>query len=452
MQSRSETLPAKFVFYDDLDTVRFAEGTPAQEKPVRRVTALGTLMTGLLIGDVAPILSRAQSCDCEPLLDLISPAVERADRDDRLAFLRLARQGSIAASLPENAPSADAPDGARYTVMNGFRTWVADPKFVFSGWPELNGNPELRQEVLGSLSQRGGRLSSSVPDQVAARIEGLRELDDAFRAAPSGIRVVRTPTESLSHRIGVAIRDVAEGDAVRALAADIANRAPGEKMSLAGRSGWYLMIDLESREHPDQVVALEALRDIVDFSYNAMVGESLTQDGVSLSIGNAVAADAAAGEFTPGQSPGERWAELAPDSGRGEWLHWSDVPGLLTELHGLTSPESRLRELRTRRAEWFAEYDAGRSWGIHARIALPASVGGISATFASSVLTGVPLEQAVAASALAGVLTIVAGTPAVKAFNERREAKLRSSLLTTDDRGAVRTGAAAWLDHLRRTR
>ena len=89
-----QTLPEKFVFYDDLDTVRFDDDVPAKEKLVRRVTALGTVMTGLLIGGVAPVLSRAQSCDCEPLLALTTPAEDRAQRADRLAFLRLVRHGS----------------------------------------------------------------------------------------------------------------------------------------------------------------------------------------------------------------------------------------------------------------------------------------------------------------------------------------------------------------------
>ena len=280
------TLPPKYVYYDDLDTVRFADSVPAREKPARSVTALGTVMTGLLIGDVAPVLSRAQSCDCEPLLALTTPVAERAAQDDRLAFLKLVRRGYIEVTLPEGAPAADAPDGKRYTVLNGFRSWVADRGFVFSGWPELNGNPDLRQEILGSLASPDGRPSADLPDHVAARIDGLRELDGALNQSPAGIRVVRTAAQPLSGRIAAA--------------------------------------------------------------------------------------------------------------------------------------------------------------------ALPAAIGGLGVSFASSLLTGAGVEQAAAASALAGVITIVAGTPAVRAFSERREARLKNRRTTTDYRGAVRTGAAAWLDRLKR--
>jgi hypothetical protein len=447
------TLPLQHVFYDDLDTVRFADSVPAEEKPARSVTALATVMTGLLIGEVAPVLSRAQVSDCEPLLALTAPAGDRAQRDDRLAFLKLVRRGYIEVTLPEGGPSADAPDGQRYTVLNGFRSWVADPGFVFSGWPELNGNPELRQEILGALARPDGRLDVGLPDHLAARIEGLRDLDHALSRSPAGIRVVRTAARPLSGRVAAAAREVADGgDAVRAVVAVITERAQRETVNLDSRSGWYLMIDRESAERPDHGVALDTLRDIVDFSYNAMVGESLTGSGVSLSIGDAVAAAAAAAEFTPGRPPGERWADLMPAAGRGEWLRWADIPDLLTDLEGLASAESRLRELRVRQAEWIGEYDADHSWGINARIALPAAVGGLGVSFASSVLTGTPVEQAAAASALAGVVTIAAATPAVRAFTQRREARLKNRRMSTDDRGAVRTGAAAWLDRLKRPR
>jgi hypothetical protein len=265
--------------------------------------------------------------------------------------------------------------------------------------------------------------------------------------------MVRTAARPLSGRVAAAVREVADGgNDVRAVAAVIAERAQRETVSLDSRSGWYLLLERESAERPDQAAALDILRDIVDFSYNATVGESLTGSGVSLSIGDAAAADAAAAEFTPGQAPGERWADLMPASGRGEWLRWSEIPDLLTDLEGLASAESRLRELRVRQAEWIGEYDADHSWGINARIALPAAVGGLGVSFASSVLTGAPVEQAAAASALAGVVTIAAGMPAVRAFTERREARLKNRRMSTDDRGAVRTGAAAWLDRLKRPR
>lgn len=462
----AEPLPEKRIFYDDLDTVRFVEGAVDMARQARGVTSLGSVMTGLLIGGMAPIFSQVQIFDCKPLLALATPAEEdRAQRADRLAFLKLARRGHLAVGLLEGNGQTDGLEGAPYTLMNAFRAYVANPGFLFSGWPELNDVPELRREVLASLSRPDGRLSANLPDPVAARIEGLRDLDDALRGSASAIRVVRRPAQSLSGRVEAAIRDVGTvsdaddgrdgggrdaGDAIRRIAAAVAARAERDGVSLESRSGWYLVIDLESIDRPGEKEGLRALREIVDFSYNAMVGESLTKDGVSLTMRAKIAAEAAAGEFTPGQAPGERWADLTPDLGRGEWLRWSIIPDLLTELEGLTSPESRLRELRTHRAEWIADFDQGHSWGISARVALPSAVVGMGSTFASSMLGGTGVEQALATSALAGVLTIVAATPGVRAFNERREARLRKSLTTRDDRAAVRTNAAAWLNRLRR--
>lgn len=461
----ADPLPEKRIFYDDLDTVRFGDSAADMARLAGGVTSLGSVMTGLLIGGVAPIFSQAQIFDCKPLLALATPAEEDpAQRADRLAFLKLARRGHLAVGLLEGDGQTGRLEGAP-SLMNAFQASVANPGFLFSGWPELDRVPELRREVLESLSRPDGRLSPNLPDPVAARIEGLRDLDDALRGSASAFRLVRRPAQSLSGRVEAAIRDVGvgrdeddggggdgrvTGEAIRRIAATVAARAKQDGVSLESRSGWYLVIDLESIERPGEKEELQALREIVDFSYNAMVGESLTNDGVSLTMRAKIAAEAAAGEFTPGQAPGERWADLVPDLGRGEWLRWSIIPDLMTEFEGLVSPESRLRELRTHKAEWIADFDKGHSWGISVRVALPSAVVGVTSTFASSVLGGTGVEQALATSALAGALTLVAATPGVRAFNEWREARLKKSLTARDDRAAVRTSAAAWLNWLRR--
>src|SRR6202040_3810136 len=110
-----------------------------------------------------------QSFDNQLILTLISAEGERADRDDRLGFLRLVSTGFIQIGLMENGPAADPPDGERYTLMNMFRTSLANRSFLLSGWPELNDNPGLRSEVLDCLNRTlGERMSPGVPPNIAA--------------------------------------------------------------------------------------------------------------------------------------------------------------------------------------------------------------------------------------------------------------------------------------------
>jgi hypothetical protein len=376
----------------------------------------------------------------------------RADREDRLAFLRLARAGFVRVGLMENGPAADAPGGERYTLMNMFRTSLADPKFVLSGWPELNENRDLRREVLACLNHAGAwRMSDEVPAKVAARIEALRDFDRNLRASPQGIRIVRQAEKPLGVRVTSMLQIVdANGDAVRQAAKRVTERARRDNTSLNSRSNWYRLIELESKySDAVQYSALMALRDIVDINYNAMVNESLNDEGMSLSAEYAEAADTAAHEFTPGQFPGKRWADLSHAEGTGNWLRWAEMPQLLAELEVL-SPDARLRELETRHAEWITSYEARRSWGVSIRTALPAAAGTVVTSFATSVMTGAMPGQAAGAAALTGAATLVAGTPTIRAWKERNSARLENRSISNDERHAIRTGAAGWLERIRR--
>ena len=443
----------KAVFYDDLDTVRFSNNVRDKERKARDLAAMGDVMVGMLVGRIAAILSQAQSCDNQLLLTLISPEGSRADRDDMRAFLRLARNGFVRVGLMENGPAADPADGERYTLMNIFRTSLANPTFLLSGWPELNSDLDLRNEVLGCLNRAPhSRMSAEVPAGIAARVEGLRELDRSLRQSPQGIRIVRQADEPLKTRINKMLRIMGtDGDAVRHAAAEVFEHAMRGKMSLNSRSSWYLLIERISQDaDPAQDSALQVLRDVVDLNYNAMVSESLDDDGMSLSAGHEGAADTAADEFTPGWSPGKRCADLSPTQNKGNWLRWSDIPELLTDLEVL-SPGGRLAELRARQSEWVAGYETKHSWHLSAKIALPGAVGTAVTGFGTSLITSATPGQAAGVAALTGVATLVAATPGVRALRGRNTAREEERLRSRDERSAIRTGAAGWLDRMRRS-
>ena len=244
----SEFQPLKYVFYDDLDTVRF-NNVDDEERKARAVTTTGNMMAGMLIGRTGTIFSQNQSYDNQLILTLISAEGERAARDDRLGFLKLVSTGLIQVGLLENGPAADPPDGERYTLMNMFRTSLTNRSFLLSGWPELNDNPDLRSEVLDCLNRTlGERLSSAVPGNVAARIEGLREFDRILRTFPHGIRIVSQAEEPLEARVRNMLQAVEpDGDAVRHAAAKVITQATRDSVNLQSRSNWYRLIDLNSQ-------------------------------------------------------------------------------------------------------------------------------------------------------------------------------------------------------------
>jgi hypothetical protein len=447
-----ENRPVRTVFYDDLDTVRFSNDVIGKARKARDLTAMGNVMMGMVAGRIAAMLSQAQSYDNQLLLTLTSPEGSRADRDDMRAFLQLARTGFVQVTLMENGPAADPPDGERYTLMNMFRTSLTNPKFVLSGWPELNSNLDLRNEIRSCLDRAPyGRISDEIPAGIAARIEGLREFDWSLRRSPQGIRIVHQADKPLGYRINNMLRIMSSGDAARHAAGEVFKQAIPEKMNLNSRSSWYILIDRVSRDSDStQDSAFRVLRDIVDLSYNAMISESLSNDGMSLSAGHEEAADTAARQFTPGQTPGKRWADLSPAQGsKGNWLRWSDIPDLLADLEML-SPNGRLTELRARQSEWSAGYETRHAWGVSIRIALPDAMGAAISGLATSLITSATPGQAAGVAVLTGTATIVARTPAVRALKERNITGVEERLISRDERRAIRTGAAGWLERIRR--
>jgi hypothetical protein len=435
-----ELRPSNAVYYDDLDTVRFGGDVSDEVRKARDVTAMGTVMLSIIAANVPPILSRAQSYDNQLLLTLVSP---EGDSADRLAFLALARTGFIQVGLMRNGAQA-ALGSDPYTLTSAFRIALLDDDFLLSGWPELDRQPDLRREIARCIDERGGYLTDAVPTAVSARLEGLREFDRNLAQSPNGIaQVDHAGGEKLGERVGGLLAGISDA-VVHDATSGILGRGGRGGMNMDSRSAWYRLIERQSAGRPAaELAALDVVRDLVDVAYNGMVGESLGRGGMSLSTG-AEAAIAAAGELTPGISPGRRWADLSPAPGRGDWMRWRDVPDLLASLQVLAGPDQRVEELKRRQSQWIAEYETTHSWGISVRIALPLAVGNAVTGLAGALITSATPGHAAGTAALTGVATLVAGTPAVRAMRVRQEARLRQRLITRDDRSAIRTGAAGW--------
>lgn len=442
--------PVRFVFYDDLDTVRFGRSVPEKLASLHGLGAMGSVMLGLVVDDVAPILSQAQAHDNGPLLQLIAADGDRASRDDRLAFLQLIRAGLIKVGIVERGLDDSPPDGERYTLLNVFRTSLRNPAFVLSGWPELN-DPPLRAEVLSCLDRDQRQLSSLTDPHLEARIDGLLELDRNLRQTPGAVkRVVAPPGDPLDARVMNVVGALGSAqESVRTAASVISEHARRDTTNLRSRSNWYRLIEEHQQDAGTAFApAFAALRDIVDSSYNMQVSESLNDDGMSLSLTNGIIASSLAERLTPGRAPGRTLVDERPAAEQGT-LRWSDIPALLDELQVL-SPEARVRELEKRRIETVAVYKTEHGCVSSIRLAVPWTAVSTAVTMAGGLVTGAPPDRAAIAAALTGVVTLVSGTPIARAFTRRSRAREEERVKHSEqERNAIRVGAAGWLDRIR---
>jgi hypothetical protein len=448
----AQVAPTVTAFYGGLDTVRFADDIASETRKARAMTVTGELMMDMIVGKIAPFLSQAQSYDNRLILDLITPHDDPKHSNDRLAILHLARAGFIHVAMMDRAPANPRAGSDRYTLINLLRASLANPEFVLSGWPELNDNLDLRGEVLDCLDHApDGRMSSAVPPNIAARVEGLREFDWNLRQSPSGIGIVQPPGgDPLGIRIQASLYARPQGEAIRNAGIALFAEAGRRSMNLNSRSGWYRLLFMAAQAGDTETETLSSLREIVDLDYNWMVGQSLKPGGMSLASGDQSAADAAADRMSLGQPLGREWADLMPASDKGDWLHWADLPQILSEIDVLDSHQQRIAELKRRRENWLAEYAMENSWGLALRIALPTAVA--SALIPSvpiSLLTSATATQAAISASLTGITTLIAGTPAVRAAQRWNTGRALQRLTSHDERSVIRTGAAGWLDRIR---
>jgi hypothetical protein len=452
-------VPESFVYYDDLDTARFA--SPAQpdrfawtaaDAREQALIAMGNVMLGFIVGNTGLILSRSQAHDNSLLLELLNPEGDRASRDDRLAFLNLITKGFVRVGILDSGLDDSPPDGERHSVLNVFRTYLRNHDIVFSGWPELTDEPQLRTDIVDCLDSdpSGGGLSGLLTADLAdlaARIEGLLEFDRVLRRTRGAIKPVASSSGApLGARIMQTLSSLPDDRrSVQDLASIAIEHARKDDINLNYRSNWYRLIDEHGKRDKSKLSpAAITLKEVVDSNWNAEVSSSFNA-GQLLSAKDRGVAVGLADRYTPGLAPGWEWAELLPDR-QHRWLRLSDVPDLLATLQVL-SPAGRLRELEDRRTEWIAQYDAQHRWGSSVRIALPFAALSTSIALAEGAAAAETVQRAALAAGISGAATLVAGTPVAKMLTSRNLAREEGRLIAS--RSTVRAGAAGWLERLR---
>jgi len=436
------------IFYEDLDTVRFAPEVPAPERRAQTVAAIGSMMLGLLVGNTAALLSQTQAFDSQPLLGLLAGQSTDAGSKDRLAFLRLARSGWIRVGVvPAKRLRDDPPDGRRRTLLNAFRTALGNPGFRLSAWPEL-ADQDLRARLLEGLDRAPDDLDTEVGPALAARAEGLLELDRSLRRGQrngkrSIIRVGTPAGDALDARVHADLQSAGDGSELAAVRRWLSGPTAWDTVN--SRSAWYSVAD--TCPVPDGPAAL---RQLVDGHYNAIVGESLGAPGLSLTCADDDAALLLARHYGLKAQLGSRMVDLLPTPGL-DWLRWSHIPGLLDELQDV-SPSRRLTDLHSRQLDWLKGQPApDPGLGLSLQLALPASMLTTAASMGESVVGGSPPAHAAAQAAVTGIVALLAATPLARRAGRRLRSRAERRQAGQRHRGeqwenAIRTGAAAWPD------
>ncbi len=273
-------------YYSLLDSVRFSGETPVATRETRRLSALATVTTDLIVQRKRVVLSQSQVFDGSLLL-----SVGEAARHDK-AFVpefrslrQLIKDNWVQTRILDTAALRKQHSEAEtFTVQNAFASAIASG-FRFSAWPELNGNPELAREVLSCLD--GGR-DDSLPVALRERLDVLREIDEAFRRSSASERAVPAPGAPLGRRIvdHISSTQVSKSTAVvyegtTALWQALRDRDRGAyERSINMRSAWYDLLDQysESAEVSPHHGGVATLRSIVDHHYNSIVARSLGAD------------------------------------------------------------------------------------------------------------------------------------------------------------------------------
>lgn len=106
-------------YYSTLDSMRFNfsrhDRTDIQRN---QISAAGTVMLGLLIGDTKPVLTQAQAIDNAYVLELLA-----AEDSSSSGFLDLVEERTIQVRFHDRPPLIDGPH--RLTLVNAFASALA---------------------------------------------------------------------------------------------------------------------------------------------------------------------------------------------------------------------------------------------------------------------------------------------------------------------------------------
>jgi hypothetical protein len=435
---------------------------------LNEVNAAGTLMLGLLVGGTRPILTQSQAFDNRYLLDVL----ERQDGDSR-GFLSLVRAGALQVRFHDSPLLLPAEN--RFTLVNAFSSaLVRKGDFVLSGWPELDHDHPLREELarlLSGLRPTSGfpegpeeRVLSDVDDiagsSVARRVKGLLLFSRAIAAAGPPALTVAQAAGVYRASIIEMLRalDSRRTDAAETIewlmrhTPEFGGRSSDlEPPSLDTRSSWIQLIDLYRNSHPESAPVLDAIQDQINFANHRHIARSLMSTGGEVDVDNPVDAGPVAATLGGDNIPVNRLIALSKDEARMQWMTWAGLPALWEEVQDNTvGPADRLEYLIRRHKERiFADRLAGTELTqISVAVSLPITSAAITAGTIDNYLSDtVPGIAGAATGAVVGTLLLLAGSRrALRGAGIVQDHLRRKS----DEKweASVSTGTASWQDEI----
>jgi hypothetical protein len=437
-------------YYSTLDSVRFTDDLTASTIGQNVVSAAGTVMLGLLVGDTRPVLTQSQAFDSAYLLNVVA-----AGNDATGGFLELVRDGTIQVRFHEPA-LRDAEE--RYTVLNAFASALEQPRFILSGWPEINADHALRSELARAVQRiKDHRLllnevrDTAGPD-VAGKMNGLLRLSRAVQEA--GTPSLTTPAEPGTYRAAViglitylrARRPDTE-DLVRWLL-ERAAEPDDAGVDLDTRSGWRQLLRIYLGRHPAEVAQVASVERRCDYAMHHLIGTSLRWTGQEVDLQRPDDASESAGGFRDDDVPVNRLVHLSRDSDRAEWLTWDMVPGLWRQLQAADlSPAERLERLVQRHKDTVFEQRVGGgrvlTFATEASVLVPMLAGDAVQNYVAGNWTH---AAGSAIAAITGLVTVVLASRGGRVTSE-----LRAFLLSQEEarwEASISGGTASWQDEI----
>lgn len=260
-------------FYAQLDTVDFAEHEDRSLVASRSAAATAAVALDMLLRDETPVLSQTQVFD-HPLLLAEVAAHPRGDGP----LIALIKSSRIQCRIYPRGLIPRQTEGETFSVRNAFISQLqAENEFVFAAWPELNGDPGLREALGAGLS---GKRRLDIDPVLWDRIAALEMLDDAFRESAAHERAIIASGPTLSTRIANHMSSPGIPRAVSETYFDLMrweeDTKPGH--GLDRRSGWDKLLHqyFEERGVPLSN-SRRLIEDVVQARYNEIVAESLGQ-------------------------------------------------------------------------------------------------------------------------------------------------------------------------------
>ena len=431
------------VFYSVLDSVNFNPARPHRDLERVRISAAGSLMLGLLVGDTRPVLTDAQIFDNSLIIDTVASFDREAE-----AFLGLIRDGRVQARIlsAANLP-ASTPQGA--TLLDAFVAALQRPNFVFSAWPDLE-QPDVRRAVSKILAGSADPTRELDSAQLAQRITAVRELSESFTSAArnTGLQLAHRPI--FSDRLLLLLDNFRTNPQAQSSVEWLLGQAAKRADSLEYRSTWYrLMAAIPDSELG--TLTRSPLLDGVNGVYNEAMARTLDCDP-DISFSDRRMANAATAAGLKGRW-GRRAVGLDQTRAVQDVVTWDIVRSTLPRLEGFATPQARLTFLINEFSESLGRERLERHTATWLRVNAPrqilaklAAVGTAEAGLSvSTALGGSSLAEAI--GALVGVVTVFGGSPVIDKIFARHEHRMAAREIS-QARMTLTRNSSAWAQRI----